>query len=110
MQGVAVMFAAQVFGMDLSISAILTVIFMIIIASTSTPSVPFSGFATLSLVFGPIGLPIEFIGLLLSTDHFLDMFRTAVNITGDAICTILVAVREKSFDRDMFDNKKESAK
>lgn len=110
MQGVAVMFAAQVFGMNLSISAILTVIFMIIIASTSTPSVPFSGFATLSLVFGPIGLPIEFIGLLLSTDHFLDMFRTAVNITGDAICTILVAVREKSFDRDMFDNKKESAK
>ena len=106
MQGVAVMFAAQSMGINLSISSILTVIFLIIMASTSTQAVPFSGIATLSLVFPAVGIPIEVIGSLTSVDHFLDMFRTAVNITGDAVCTILVAVREKSFDRTQYPNKK----
>ena len=107
MQGVAVMFAAQSMGISLSISSILTVIFLIIMASTSTQAVPFSGIATLSLVFPSVGIPIEVIGSLTSVDHFLDMFRTAVNITGDAVCTILVAVREKSFDASLYRNKKE---
>ena len=106
MQGVAVMFAAQSMGISLSISSILTVIFLIIMASTSTQAVPFSGIATLSLVFPSVGIPIEVIGSLTSIDHFLDMFRTAVNITGDAVCSILVAVREKSFDRTQYLNKK----
>lgn len=106
MQGVAVMFAAQAMGINLSISGILTVIFMIMMASTSTPSVPFSGLATLTIVFPSVGLPIEIIGTLVSIDHILDMFRTAINITGDAICTILVAVREKSFDRTLYRSKK----
>ena len=110
MQGVAVMFAAQSMGISLSISSILTVIFLIIMASTSTQAVPFSGIATLSLVFPAVGIPIEVIGSLTSVDHFLDMFRTAVNIIGDAVCTILVAVREKSFDKDMYNNRSEDEK
>ena len=110
MQGVAVMFAAQSTGISLSISSILTVIFLIIMASTSTQAVPFSGIATLSLVFPAVGIPIEVIGSLTSVDHFLDMFRTAVNITGDAVCTILVAVREKSFDRSLYGNKRKDEK
>ena len=107
MQGVAVMFVSQVLGMNLGFSAILTAIFMIIMASTSTPSVPFSGLATLTLVFTAIGLPVDMIGLMISIDHILDMFRTAVNIIGDAICTIIVANRDNSFDKDVFENKKE---
>ena len=110
MQGVAVMFAAQSMGISLSISSILTVIFLIIMASTSTQAVPFSGIATLSLVFPAVGIPIEVIGSLTSIDYFLDMFRTAVNITGDAVCTILVAVREKSFDRSLYWNKRKDGK
>ena len=106
MQCVAVMFAAQYCGIDLGISAILTLIFTVLIASTSTPSVPFSGLATLTLVFTSIGIPLEMIGLLVGIDHILDTFRTAVNITGDAICTIVVDFKNKTFDVDVFNNKK----
>ncbi len=110
MQSVAVMFAAQSIGMDLGTSAILTVIFTVIIGSSSAPSVPYSGLATLTLIFTSIGLPVEIIGVLVGIDHILDTFRTAVNITGDAICTIIVAVKHKSFDADVFNNKKEPEK
>ena len=108
MQSVAVLFAAQYIGMDLSTSVILTAIFSMIITTTSTPSVPLSGLATLTLVFTSIGLPIEIIGIMVSIDQILDTFRTAVNITGDAICTIIVAFKNRStFDVDVFNNKKE---
>ena len=110
MQGAAVMFAAQAMGISLSLSSILTVIFLIIMASASTLAVPFTSLATLSAVFSSVGLPIDIIGSLTSIDHLLDMFRTAVNTTGDAVCTILVAVREKSFDRDMYKNRSEHEK
>ena len=81
-----------------------------IIASTSTPSVPFSGLATLTLVFTTVGLPVEIIGVMVGIDPILDSCRTAVNITGDAICTIIVALKNKSFDVDVFNNKKEPDK
>lgn len=110
MQSVATMFAAQYCGMDLGTSAILTVVFTLILASSSTPSVPFSGLATLTLVFTSVGIPLEMIGLLVGIDHILDTFRTAVNITGDAICTIVVAFKNKSFDMDVFNNKKKPDK
>jgi len=110
MQSVATMFAAQYCGMDLGTSAILTAVFTLILASSSTPSVPFSGLATLTLVFTSIGIPLEMIGLLVGIDHILDTFRTAVNITGDAICTIVVDFKNKTFDVDVFNNKKEPDK
>ena len=110
MQSVAVIFAAQCCGMDLGTSALITIIFTLIIASTSTQSVPFSGIATLTLVFTSVGLPVEIIGLLVGIDHILDSFRTAVNVAGDAICTIIVAFKNKSFDADVFNNKKEPDK
>ena len=110
MHSVAVMFATQSVGMDVGISVILTLIFTMIIASASTPAVPYSGLATLTLVFSSIGLPIELIGVLVSIDHILDTCRTAVNITGDAICTLIVAVKHKSFDAEVFNDKKEPEK
>ena len=110
MQSVAVMFAAQSIGMDLGTSAILTVILTTIIGSSSAPSVPYSGLATLTLIFTSIGLPVEIIGVLVSIDHILDTFRTAVNIIGDAICTIIVGIKHESFDADVFNDKKEPKK
>ena len=95
MQSVAAMFAAQYCGIDLGTSAIITLIITVIIASTSTPSVPFSGLATLTLVFTTVGLPVEIIGVMVGIDPILDSCRTAVNITGAAICTIIVALKNK---------------
>ena len=93
MQSVAAMFAAQYCGIDLGTSAIITLIITVIIASTSTPSVPFSGLATLTLVFTTVGLPVEIIGVMVGIDPILDSCRTAVNITCDTICTIIVALK-----------------
>lgn len=110
MQGVAVMFAAQAYGIDLGTSALLTVIFTAVMASIGTAGVPSVGLVTLTMVFNSVGLPIEAIGIIFGIDHILDMFRTAVNVTGDAICTIIVSFRNKAMDVDIFNGKKEPEK
>lgn len=108
MQGCAVMFAAQAYGMDLGLTALITVIFTAVMASIGTAGVPSVGLITLTMVFNSIGLPVEAIGMIFSIDHLLDMFRTAVNITGDAICTIIVAFKNDSVDADVYNGKKEA--
>ena len=110
MQGVAVMFAAQAYGIDLGASALLTVIFTAVMASIGTAGVPSVGLVTLTMVFNSVGLPVQAIGVIFGIDHVLDMFRTAVNVTGDAICTMIVAFKNKSFDVDVFKGKKEPEK
>ena len=110
MQGVAVMFAAQAYGIDLGTSALLTVIFTAVMASIGTAGVPSVGLVTLTMVLNSVGLPVEAIGIIFGIDHVLDMFRTAVNVTGDAICTIIVSFRNKAMDIDVFKGKKEPEK
>ena len=106
MQGVAVMFASQAYGMDLGVSALITVIFTAVMASIGTAGVPSVGLITLNMVFGSVGLPTDAIGIIMGIDYILDMVRTAVNVTGDAICTIIVAFKNKSIDLDAFNSKK----
>ena len=110
MQGVAVMFAAQAYGVDLGTSALLTVIFTAVMASIGSAGVPSVGLVTLTMVFNSIGLPIDAIGIIFGIDHILDMFRTAVNVTGDAICSMIVSFRNKAMDIDIFNGKKEAEK
>ena len=107
MQGVAVMFAAQAYGMDLGTSALLTVIFTAVMASIGTAGVPSVGLITLTMVFNSVGIPVQAIGIIFGIDHILDMFRTAVNVAGDAICTIIVAFKNNSMDVEVFKGKKE---
>ncbi len=107
MQGCAVMFAAQAYGIDLGTTALLTVIFTAVMASIGTAGVPSVGLITLNMVFNSVGLPVDAIGIIMGIDHILDMFRTAVNVTGDAICTIIVSFKNKSIDLDVFNGKKE---
>lgn len=106
MQGVAVMFAAQAYGIDLGTSALITVIFTAVLASIGTAGVPSVGLVTLTMVFNSVGLPVNAIGVIFGIDHILDMFRTAVNVTGDAICTMIVSFRNDSMDKDVFNDKK----
>ena len=110
MQGVAVMFAAQAYGIDLGTSALLTVIFTAVMASIGTAGVPSVGLVTLTMVFNSVGLPVQAIGVIFGIDHILDMFRTAVNVTGDAICTIIVSLRNKAMDVDVYNGKKPPVK
>ena len=79
-------------------------------ASVGTARVPSVGLITLNMVFNSVGLPVDAIGIIMGIDHLLDMFRTAVNVTGDAICTIIVSFRSKALDLDVFNGKKEIVK
>ena len=102
MQGVAVVFAAQAFPIQLSAADFLTVIATATLASIGTAGVPSVGLITLSMVFNSVGLPVEAIGLIMGIDRILDMTRTAVNITGDAVCTTIVARQDNAVDVEIF--------
>lgn len=106
MQGVAVIFAAQAYGISLNIVDYLTVIGTATLASIGTAGVPSVGLITLTMVFNSVGLPVEAIALIMGIDRILDMCRTAVNITGDAVCTTVVAHQNKAIDRDVFYRKR----
>ena len=102
MQGVAVVFAAQAFGIHLSPMDYVTVIGTATLASVGTAGVPSVGLVTLTMVFNSVGLPVEAIGLIMGIDRILDMTRTAVNITGDAVCTTIVAHQNGALDKNVF--------
>jgi Na+/H+-dicarboxylate symporter len=102
MQGVATVFIAQAYGVDLSLGAYLTVILTATLASVGTAAVPGVGLITLALVLEQAGLPVEGIALIIGVDRLLDMVRTAVNVTGDATVSVIVARSEDQFDEDVF--------
>ena len=104
MQGVAVVFAAQAFGIQLDLVDYLTVIGTATLASIGTAGIPGVGLVTLTMVFNSVGLPVEAIGLIMGIDRILDMTRTAVNITGDAVCTTIVAHQNNAVNRQQFQN------
>ena len=104
MQGVATVFIAQVYGVDLSLSAFVTVILTATLASVGTAAVPGVGLITLAMVLEQAGLPVEGIALIIGVDRLLDMVRTAVNVTGDATVSVIVARSESQFDEQVFLN------
>jgi proton glutamate symport protein len=93
-QGVAVMFIAQVFGIDLHWTAQLTVVLTATLASVGAAGVPAAGIVTLALVLKQAGVPETGIALILGVDRILDMCRTAVNVTGDLAATAFIARTE----------------
>ncbi|OUR72190.1 dicarboxylate/amino acid:cation symporter [Methylophaga sp. 41_12_T18] len=104
MQGVATVFIANVYGLDLGTGDYVTVILMSVLASIGTAGVPGVGLIMLSMVFAQVGLPIEGIGLILGVDRLMDMIRTAVNISGDAVVTSIVANSEGKLDKTIFND------
>ncbi len=93
-QGVAAVFIAQVFGMDLSIGDQLAIVLAATMASIGAAGVPGSGMVTLAMVLTASGIPEVGLALILGMDRLLDMFRTAVNVTGDLAVTSAIAVSE----------------
>lgn len=102
MQGVAVVFTAQAFGIILTPMDYLTVIGTATLASVGTAGIPSVGLITLTMVFNSVGLPVEGIALIMGIDRILDMTRTAVNITGDAVCTTIVASWDGAVNKERF--------
>lgn len=103
-QGVAVIFIAQFYGLDLSFLQLLTVVITTILASIGTAGVPGAGMIMLAMVLTAVGLPLEGIAIIAGVDRVLDMFRTTVNIVGDASGAVTVAGTEKGeLDRTVFE-------
>lgn len=102
MQGVATVFIAQVFMVDLSVSDYLMVILTATLASVGTAGVPGVGLIMLAMVLNQVGLPVEGIAIIIGVDRLLDMTRTAVNVTGDCMVTCIVAKSENEFDEESF--------
>jgi len=104
MQGVATVFIANVYGVDLGVGGYLTVIGMAVLASIGTAGVPGVGLIMLAMVLNQVGLPLEGIGIIMGVDRLLDMCRTAVNITGDAMVSTVVAKGENKIDLSVYND------
>ena len=102
MQGVATVFIAQFYGLQLGLDSYLMVVLTATLASIGTAAVPGVGLITLTLVLDQGGLPVEGIGLIIGVDRLLDMLRTAVNVTGDGAVATIVASSEDQLDREIF--------
>ncbi|EGQ9973122.1 dicarboxylate/amino acid:cation symporter [Vibrio vulnificus] len=110
MQGVATAFIAQAFNIDLSMGDYVMVILTATLASIGTAGVPGVGLVMLAMVLNQVGLPLEGIALIMGVDRLLDMIRTAVNITGDACVSVIVAKSEGALDLDRFADPKAGEK
>ncbi len=104
MQGAAVIFIAQAFGIDLTAAALVTVVVTAVTASIGTAGVPGVGTIMLAMVFESIGLPAEGVAMIMGIDRLLDMGRTAINVTGDAVVTTCMAKVNKMLDVGVFKN------
>jgi len=102
MQGVATVFIAQAYGIDIGWSGYLSVIVAATLASIGTAGVPGVGLVTLAMVLRQVNLPVEGIGLIIGVDRLLDMARTVVNVTGDAVVTVIIAHHEGSLDAQKY--------
>lgn len=102
MQGVAVVFIAQAFGIELTTAALMTVVLTAVSASIGTAGVPGVGTIMLAMVFESVGLPAEGVAMIMGVDRLLDMGRTAINITGDAMVTMCMAKLSGLLDISVF--------
>jgi len=106
MQGVATVFVAQYYNVDIEFTGYLMVILTATLASIGTAGVPGVGLIMLTMVFAQVGLPVEGIAIIFGVDRILDMVRTAVNITGDSTASIIIAKSEKMLDEEVFYDKR----
>ena len=104
MQGIATVFIAQAYGLDLSMAEYFAVIATATLASIGTAGVPGVGLITLAMVLQQVGLPVEGIGLIIGVDRLLDMLRTVVNVSGDGMVTAVVANSEGRLDKTIFND------
>jgi Na+/H+-dicarboxylate symporter len=98
MQGVATVFIAQAYSVEIGLAGYMTVILTATMASIGTAGVPGVGLITLALVLQQVGLPVEGIALIIGVDRLLDMLRTSVNVGGDATVASIVAKSEGKLD------------
>ena len=103
-QGCATFFLASLYGIDLGINEIITIVITATIASIGTAGIPSAGIIMLTVIFTQIGIPLEGITLLLGVDRLLDMMRTSVNVSGDLCISCIIASSENKIDGKAFNS------
>ncbi|QGP80243.1 dicarboxylate/amino acid:cation symporter [Sphingobium sp. CAP-1] len=93
-EGITVLFLAQFFGIDLSLTQQIMVMLVCILGGVGTAGVPAGSLPVVAMILGMVGIPPEGIGLVLGVDRFLDMCRTALNVTGDLVAATVIAAGE----------------
>lgn len=101
-QGVAALFIAQAYGIQLEFGHYVTIILTSTLASIGSAGVPGAGLIMLTLVLNSVGLPVDGIAIIAGVDRILDMARTTVNVTGDCAVTMIVAKSENEIDMAVF--------
>jgi len=91
---VAVMFIAQAYGIDLTFSQQVVVVFTALLAAIGSAGIPMAGLVMMAVVLNAVGLPLEGLGLVLAVDRILDMFRTTMNVYGDTCAAVIIARSE----------------
>jgi len=104
MQGCATFFLASLYGIDLGINEIITIVITATIASIGTAGIPSAGIIMLTVIFTQIGIPLEGITLLLGVDRLLDMMRTSVNVSGDICISCVIASSERKINEKLFNS------
>ena len=103
-QGVAALFIAQAYSIDLTTGNYVTIILTSTLASIGSAGVPGAGLIMLTLVLTSVGLPLEGIALVAGIDRILDMARTTINVTGDSMVSVLMAKSEGELDEDIYNS------
>lgn len=93
-QGMSALFLCQMYGIDLSLSQMITVVLVAVLSAVGAAGVPGTGFIMLTLVLSSVGIPLEGMALLAGIDRFREMMSTVLNILGDLVCTAVVARQE----------------
>ena len=106
MQGMTFIFVSQLYNIELTWPMIFTIIITITLATIGSPGMPGVVMVTLTLVLQSVGFPLEAIAIIVAIDRFPDMFKTVLNVLGDAVDTIIVANSEGEFDAEIFNGKK----
>jgi proton glutamate symport protein len=100
-QGVATVFLAQLYGIPLGFGPQLTIVLTATLASIGTAGIPGVGIIMLAIVLNAVGVPLQGIGIILGVDRILDMCRTVVNVTGDAVCAMVITAMEGQADEEL---------
>lgn len=101
-QGMAAVFIAQAYGIELSIYSMLTIVVTACLSSIGAAGIPGTGFIMLSVVFTSVGIPIEGLALLAGIDRVREMISTVLNVLGDAVCAVIVSKQEGEFDEAVY--------
>jgi Na+/H+-dicarboxylate symporter len=100
--GTVVIFAANAYGIELSLSQLVTVVVTTTLASIGAAGIPGAALMVMGLVLSSVGLPLEAIVVIAAVDRLLDMLATTTNVTGDTVTAVMVAKSEGALDMDRY--------